>query len=330
MMTSGALAEMLAGAPAEVGRVVTAGETMVLAAPEHPERLRHAASLRLSIGGAESNVAIALARLGVPSAWVSLLGDDELGATVLARVRAEGVDTHHVRRTDRAPTGFYLRERVGNRHRVHYLRRGSAASLMAPEDVDPAWLEGAALLHLSGVTPALSPSAAAFFVALLREARRQRVPVSLDVNFRSKLWSAAQARAFLDPVLAEVTVLFVGHDEAVALWDDDEEAVAKELAGRGPREVVLKRGAAGSLVHAEGRVEEAPGFAVAELDPVGAGDAFAAGYLAARLWGLELPERLLAGNALGALGVATLGDYEGLPDRGELAEFLAGHTHADR
>src|SRR4249920_1777302 len=109
-------------------RVITAGETMALLVPPGPGRLRHATSLTLSIGGAESNVAIGLARLGIPASWISVLGDDELGELVLNRLRAEGVDTSAVTRTADRPTGLYLREEVAGRLRVYYYRSGSAAA----------------------------------------------------------------------------------------------------------------------------------------------------------------------------------------------------------
>ena len=141
-------------------RVVTAGETMVLVVPSAPGRLRHATNLSLSIGGAESNVAIGLARLGIPASWVSALGDDELGELVLNRLRAEGVDTTAVRRVRDRPTGLYLREEVAGSTRVYYYRRGSAASTLSPGEFEPAVLEGADFLHLTGITAALSPEGA--------------------------------------------------------------------------------------------------------------------------------------------------------------------------
>src|SRR5919199_1975086 len=122
--------------------VVAAGETMVLGTSAQPGRLRHAGSLELKIGGAESNLAIALSRLGVSAGWVTYLGDDEPGQLVLDRVRAEGVDTSQVRRVEDHPTGLYLREQVGTDVRVYYYRRGSAASTMPPKAFDPDYLRG--------------------------------------------------------------------------------------------------------------------------------------------------------------------------------------------
>ena len=141
---------------AENHDVVTVGETMVLGVPPRPGRLRHATGLELKIGGAESNLAIALSRLGLSAGWASYLGDDEPGQLVLDRVRAEGVDTTRVRRVQDHPTGLYLREQVGTDVRVYYYRQGSAASTMQPKAFDLDYLSGAKFLHLTGITPALS------------------------------------------------------------------------------------------------------------------------------------------------------------------------------
>ena len=311
--------------------VVTAGETMVLGVPAVPGRLRHAAGLGLRIGGAESNVAIALSRLGLSAGWAGYLSADEPGQIVLDRIRGEGVDTSRVRRLEEAPTGLYLREKVGAEVRVYYYRRGSAASKMAPDAFDPDYLAGAAFLHLTGVTPALSADCRAFVLWAARQARASGARVSFDVNYRSKLWSAAEAKGFTEEVLPLVDLLFVGDEEARALWGRDDERFVRELAeGRGPQEVVLKRGERGSLVLLEGEILEQPAFPTVEVDPIGAGDAFDAGYLAGYLWGLAPEERLRTANAMGALSVATLGDYEGLPGKDELRAFIEGRRALGR
>lgn len=305
-----------------VGRVVTAGETMALVVPTSPGRLRHAATLALSIGGAESNVAIGLSRLGVPAAWVSALGDDELGELVLHRVRAEGVDTAAVRRVPDRPTGLYLREEVAGALRVHYYRRGSAASTLAPGAFDPSLLDGAAFLHLTGITGALSPECAEFLTWAAATAADAGVRVSYDVNYRSRLWEPAAARVATEALLPHVDVLLVGDDEAAALWDQDADTCLERLADSGPREVVVKLGARGCTAMVDGQRLRAPGFPVRQVDPIGAGDAFAAGYLAASVWGQGAEERLRTANAMGAFCVQNLGDYEGLPSRRELTAFL--------
>ena len=303
-------------------RVVTAGEAMVLVSPAAPGRLRHATSVGLSIGGAESNVAIGLSRLGIPATWVSALGADEPGELVLARVRAEGVDTSAVRRVGGRPTGLYLREQVAGGTRVYYYRQGSAAATLAPGAFAPSVLDGAAFLHLTGITAALSPECARFTSWAASLARDKGVRVSYDVNYRSKLWDPDAARAATEALLPHVDVLLVGDEEAAALWGAAGEPVLDRLAAAGPREVVLKQGARGCTALVDGVRLDSPGFAVREVDPIGAGDAFAAGYLAATLWDADPRERLRVANAMGALCVQGRGDYESLPDRRELRAFL--------
>jgi 2-dehydro-3-deoxygluconokinase len=295
---------------------------MVLVVPAAPGRLRHAGAVTLSIGGAESNVAIGLSRLGVPAVWVSVLGDDELGELVLHRVRAEGVDTSAVRRLPDRPTGLYLREEVAGAHRVYYYRRGSAASTLAPDAFDPAVLDGAAFLHLTGITGALSPESAEFLLWAARAAQAAGVRVSYDVNYRSRLWDVEAARAASESMLPYVDVLLVGDEEARVLWNWDDDTCLERLADAGPGEVVLKLGARGCAAMVDGERLTSPGFPAHEVDPIGAGDAFAAGYLAATVWGLDPTDRLRTANAMGAFCVQNLGDYEGLPSRRELTAFL--------
>ncbi len=308
------------------GRVVTAGETMALVVPSSPGRLRHATNVTLSIGGAESNVAIGLSRLGVPASWVSAVGEDELGDLVLHRVRAEGVDTRAVRRVADRPTGVYFREEVAGALRVSYYRRGSAASALAPGAFELPLLSGASFLHLTGITGALSPECAEFLTWAARTARGVGVRVSYDVNYRSRLWEPDAARAATEALLPYVDVLLVGDEEAAALWGWDERTCLERFADTGPREVVVKLGARGCAAVVDGDRYASPGFDVRQLDPVGAGDAFAAGYLAATIWGRAPEDRLRTANAMGAFCVQNLGDYEGLPSRRELTAFL-DQTH---
>ena len=234
------------------------------------------------------------------------------------------MDVSQVRRLEGYPTGLYLRERLATGGQVYYYRRGSAASTMGPDAFDPEYLEGARFVHLTGITPALSDECGAFTLWAAREARRAGVRVSFDVNYRSKLWSPESAKGFAEELLPEVDLLFVGDEEARALWKRDDKGFIRELAEKGPQEVVLKRGGDGSMVLFEDRVLEQPNFDVPEVDPVGAGDAFNAGYLAGHLWEWGPEERLRLANAMGAMSVATLGDYEGLPDEKELRNFLEG------
>ncbi len=316
---------------ARPGTVVCVGESMMLCLSTRPGRLRHATTLEVKVAGAESNVAIALSRLGHDARWVSLLGDDEPGQVVLDRVRAEGVDTSWVRRVPDLPTGLMLRDQVGGSARVTYYRAGSAASSLAPDAVDLACLDGASWLLLSGITPALSPGCAKLVPWLAWAARERGVRVAYDVNHRTKLWAPAPARAFTDQLLPHVDLLLVGTDEGARLWDwDDDERQARRLAAAGPAEVVLKRGANGAAAWADDRFWESPPAVVTEVDAIGAGDAFAAGYLSAHLDGLGVADRLRTAGATGAMCVREPGDYEGLPDRRELDDFLNDRTDPGR
>jgi 2-dehydro-3-deoxygluconokinase len=232
------------------------------------------------------------------------------------------VDTSAVRRVPDRPTGLYLREEVAGALRVYYYRSGSAASTLAPGAFDPAVLDGAAFLHLTGITGALSPESAEFLTWAARTARAAGVRVSYDVNYRSRLWEPAAARAASEAVLPYVDVLLVGDEEARALWGWDDDTCLDRLADAGPGEVVLKLGARGCAAVVDGERLTSPGFPARQVDPIGAGDAFAAGYLAATLEGLDPADRLRTANAMGAFCVQNLGDYEGLPSRGELTAFL--------
>lgn len=310
--------------------VVTAGESMVLGVPTQPGRLRHAPTLELRTGGAESNVAIALSRLGHTVGWVSRLGADEPGRLVLNRIKAEGVDTSHVGFDKNLPTGLYLRENLHGEARAYYYRKGSAASEMAPGCMDLAYLDKVRILHLSGVTPALSKSCAEFVLWIAEEAKSRSIKVSYDVNYRSKLWTAEEALSFTEKVLPLLDLLFVSDEEASALWEREDDKLTRELSAKGPAEVVLKRGHRVSTAYVAGEYLYQEAFPVTELDPIGAGDAFAAGYLAGHLLQIEPEARLRMASALGAYSVMTAGDYEGLPDTEELKEFISGERKLGR
>lgn len=303
---------------------------MALLTPPQPGRLRHASHLELRIGGAESNVAIALARLDIEAGWLSRVGDDELGKLVVGRVRAEGVDVSQVA-YDSAPTGLYFREQAPLGARAHYYRRGSAASTLAPGAFNAEILNNVRFVHLTGVTAALSESCADYLLWVADEARRRHVRVSFDINYRSRLWSGAAARTYFERLLPHVDVLFVSDEEARIVWRDVAETRLLEmLASYGPQEILLKHGARGCSARVDGEDLHTDGFPVKAVETTGAGDAFAAGYLAASLWDQPAAERLRTANALGAFNVLGYGDYESLPSRGELDAFLNNRTDMGR
>ncbi|MEU6251373.1 sugar kinase [Streptomyces sp. NPDC047043] len=288
--------------------------------------LRLGGSLGLSVAGAESNVAIGLARLGHRVRWAGRVGADELGALVLRTLRAENIDTDHAVTDDTGrPTGLLLTEpRLGTLTRVSYYRTGSAGSAVSPADVLPSLAPGTRILHLTGITPALGPSAAEAVLAAATAAREAGITVCLDVNYRSRLWTSDQARTTLRPLLAHTTLLIASEDELPLVVDEPgagESEATRSVLAAGVDEVVIKRGGRGATTFtAEGTTDRAA-RQVDAVDLVGAGDAFVAGYLSGLLDGADIPARLHRGVTTAAFAVATRGDWEGLPTRHELGLF---------
>jgi 2-dehydro-3-deoxygluconokinase len=205
--------------------------------------------------------------------------------------------------------------------KVAYYRAGSAGSRLAPEDIPAGLVEDADLLHVSGITAALSPVARATLLDAVDRARSTGVSVSFDINHRASLWSEAEARAFSRDLLERVDVVFAGEDEAALVVGPHRRAedAAAELAALGPPEVVVKRGAQGALSLVSGELHSTPAVPVDVVDTVGAGDAFVAGYLAERVAGGSPAARLALGVTTAAFVCLVPGDWEGLPRREELS-----------
>ncbi len=297
--------------------VVLLGETMMSLRARGTWRL--GADARTSIAGAEATVAIGLSRLGHAARWVGRVGADEPGELVLRTLRAEGVDTSAVVRDPDAPTGLVLFEqRTPDVTRVLYHRAGSAGSRLDCNDVAAGADCGARLLHLTGITPALSTTALDAVHAVLVHARERRWAVSFDVNFRAKLWSADRAAAVLSPLVRRADVVIGSPDELDLVGGPE------PLMAAGVAEVVTKHGADGASVRTRDGFWTAPAHRVTAVDTIGAGDAFTAGYLSGLLDDLEPAERVARGNAVGAFAVMVTGDWEGLPNRDELALLALG------
>jgi 2-dehydro-3-deoxygluconokinase len=313
--------------------VVTLGECLVAFIAVSVGSLAEASRFERHIAGAEANVAVGLARLGHSVGYVGRVGDDAFGTAVLRRLRGEGVEVGWLRRDAEAPTGLLIRERQPlGPSEVLYLRHGSAGSRLTPEDVsaaaDTGLLSAARWLHVTGITPALSASAAAAVDTAVRLARDAGLTVSLDLNLRRKLWSDAVAAPVLRRLTGKADIVFGGRDEAnvVVGGRPGREAaeVAAALLDLGARIAVIKLGALGALALERGSSDiHRPALAVPRVvDPVGAGDAFCAGFIAARLEGRDLSTALGMGNACGAAAVSTLGDLTGLPERATLERLL--------
>ncbi|MEU8938602.1 sugar kinase [Streptomyces goshikiensis] len=300
--------------------LVTLGETMAVLAADRPGPLASGASLRLGFAGAEATVAIGVSRLGHPASWTGRVGADSAGTMILDGLRGEAVDVTRARVDDAAPTGLMLRERRTPDHtRVTYYRRGLAGASLVPEDIDPELVAGARVLHVTGITPALGDGPRAAVRHAVDLARAAGVTVSLDLNYRARLWTREEAAAELTHLAARADVVFAGPEEAALIVPEAGPAtMARALLGLGPREAVLKLGARGAVAVTHGGEAVQDVVPVTLVEPIGAGDAFVAGYLAGLLDGTPLPDRLLLAATCGAFAVAASGDWEGLPRRAEL------------
>lgn len=307
--------------------VVTLGETMALVRMTEIGSLRHANSLAFGIGGAESNVAIGLARLGIPTSWLGRVGDDSLGERVTREIRGDGVDVRAIVDPD-AATGLMVKERPSAASTaVHYYRAGSAGSRLRPEDLPDGWVEDASLLHITGITPLLSETARATVHGAIDRARAAGTMVSFDINYRSALASPGVAGPALRDIAERSDVVFGGAEEFAILYPGTSpvEAAAR-LQDAGCATTVLKQGPDGASVYAAGSVNGAPGFTIDPVDTVGAGDAFVAGYLSALLDGHDVDAVLRRANACGAMACLVPGDWEAAPTLRDLERFLDGDS----
>ncbi|KKI89379.1 2-dehydro-3-deoxygluconokinase [Bacillus sp. SA1-12] len=306
--------------------VVTLGESMVVFTPNSDGFMRNATQFTKKIGGAESNVAIGLARLGHHVGWISKLGDDEFGKAILAALKGENVDVSKVTFDQEAPTGIYFKEpRRQNNMRVYYYRKGSAASKLSPSDLDNGYLSKAKYLHITGITPALSQSCRETIFEAIRLAKNNGSTIVFDPNLRTKLWDAETARKTLLEISAEADIILPGVSEGEFLFGESDPLKLGELfLNHGASVVVMKMGAEGAYYFTEKESALIPGFPVKQVvDPVGAGDGFAAGFLSGLLDGLELSKAVERANAVGALVTMVNGDVDGLPERDEVEQLLS-------
>ena len=268
--------------------VVTIGEAMVAFRWAGPFDLGSPLVARLA--GAESNVAIGLARLGHTVRWAGRVGQDAFGDLVLREPPAEGVDTTAATRDPDAPTGLMFAEsRTADVVRVEYRRAGSAGSRLGTADAETALGPVPKVLHLTGITPALSESAAAAVARAAEIASAAGVLVSLDVNYRSRLWSPAEATATLRQLVRHTQLLIASEDELGIVADGDEDEAVAELRASGVTRVAVKRGGAGSTLWGSDGRSDVAALAVTAVDVVGAGDAFSTGLVSGLLDGLGRP-----------------------------------------
>lgn len=315
--------------------VITLGETMVILEATETGPMKYTNYFQKRYGGAESNFAIGVTKLGHAATWFSKVGNDELGEYLLHAIRGEGVDTSFVTTDAAAPTGLYFKEkRRPNQNHVHYYRAGSAASKLSPEDLPNHLFSSGNILHITGITPFLSESCDETVDRAIDGAREHGLMVSFDPNLRFKImqwYGEENAKERIRALAAKSDLFLPGIDEAEWLYGTrDEQKIAARAWKDGAKDIVIKSGDSHSYYadryKKEGRVAS---YMVDEVvDPIGAGDGFAAGVIAGLLEGESLEEAVRLGSAVGALVVSSPGDIEGLPTRAEVEAFK-GKTTTD-
>jgi 2-dehydro-3-deoxygluconokinase len=315
-------------------RAVTIGEGLAVLVAR-PGPLEDSESFERTAGGAEANVATVLAQLGIDAGWISRVGDDGFGRYLVQHLIERGVDVSAVMTDPLRATGLYVKERGGGGaagdlavgdSRMLYYRSGSAASAFSPADlVTPMavrWLDESVLAHVTGITPALSHSATQLTDSLVSKPRRGR-QVSFDLNYRPALWigRAAEATETLGRVTRGSDIVFMGADEALEVFGTDDPAQLRALFPQ-PEHLIVKDDAhTVTGFHREERIE-VPALRLAVVEKIGAGDAFAGGFLAGLLHGLGHQERIRLGHLCAAAALTGHGDIAHLPPLHRLEELL--------
>ncbi|MDR0266832.1 sugar kinase [Paenibacillus sp.] len=311
--------------------LVTFGESMGLFTAQDSRGLEYASNLHKSFGGAESNVAIGVARLGHRAGWFGALGNDPIGKMIYKAIRGEGVDVSHVVTNDEAPTGMMIRENTAGRSSVYYYRKASAASQMQPEQLDASYIENANILHVTGITAAISPSALACVEKAMDIARGAGVKISFDPNLRLKLWTLEEARSVLLRLAEKADYFLPGLDELKLLYNVEEDKAVFEKLSRLNAVSVIKGGPDLTYVLEDGILTEVPYFKADQvLDTVGAGDGFCAGFISGLLKGHTTVEAVRLGNLMGSMVIQAVGDWEALPTWEQVEAKLGHKMHIER
>ncbi|MBJ6362033.1 sugar kinase [Paenibacillus sp. GCM10012307] len=311
--------------------LITFGETMALFMPSEDKGLERASQLLQGFGGAESNVAIGVARLGGSVGWFGSLGADPFGTMIYKTLRGEGVDTSQVKLVEGESTGLMFRERVAGRSAVHYYRKLSAASKIQPQDLDEAYIRNSKLLHVTGITAALSSSSLNTLRRSVEIAKSAGVKISFDPNLRLKLWPLDEARAALLPLAAEADYFLPGWDELQLLYETDHLEVVLEKLSALKAVSVIKGVGEKTIILDKGVRTEVPFFPAKEVvDTVGAGDAFCAGFLYSILKGMSAVEAVKVASISGSLAVQMKGDWEALPVWSTVEQQLGNKAWVER
>jgi len=308
--------------------VVTIGETMMAFEAQEYGPLSEVSTYRKWVGGAESNFSIGLARLGLRCGWLSRLGEDEFGKAIFKTLQGEGVDVSRVIFDPQSPTGVFFVERQAEGDLVcYYYRKDSAAAHLSPADIDPGYIKGCKIIYVTGITPALSESARAATQEILRLAANNGQTIVFDPNLRLKLWGIDRARTTLIPMMTKSTFVLPGEEELKLLMNcEDLERAIERAHEIEIKNLIIKRAAQGAMVAIAGKDSiSLPAFVLQNpVSSMGAGDCFAAGFVAGFLKNQPLEECARWANAMGSFCLMGWGPYQTLPDFKKFQRFLDG------
>lgn len=314
-------------------KLVTLGETCAVLVAKTGGPLRYSPEFERRIGGAESTVAVGVARLGHSAGWISRLGNDEFGAYILGQMRSENVDVSNTHLSNDAQTGVFFREnRANGRSSVFYYRKDSAFSQFSPEDIDADYLAAAKILHLTGITPGLSDSCLAAVDHAIDIAKANDITVVFDPNYRSKIWEASKARDCLERLMQRSDHVLAGQEDLCKLTGlSSEKECIKYLHDLGMSSVVLKLGRNGAILSTDNGVERLTGHLLENpVDRFGVGDSFAAGFIVGLLEERPLRESIVLGNAVASWSIRLPGNIEAMPDWNDLRDMQNGEDFVSR
>ncbi|MBY8914288.1 sugar kinase [Bacillus sp. YC2] len=312
--------------------ILTIGDAMITLNPASTGPLRFVTHFERKAGGAELNVAIACARLGLYSKWISRLGKDEFGRVIYSFAKGEGVDMTDVAYVEGYPTSLNVKEiREDGAGKTFYYRYNSPVLTLEPEDITEEMFRGIDIVHLTGIFMAIDRKNLDIVQKVLFIAKEKGILISFDPNVRLKLWTIEDARAAYQTVFPYIDILLTGRDEMKNIIGTEEnEELAVFAKKYSISQLVIKDGAKGSALYSENQWIEKEAFSVAAVDTVGAGDGFDAGYLYSYLHKFEPEKRLEFANAVGALVTTVSGDNEGLPLLEEVLTFVNKETVVER
>lgn len=308
-------------------KIVLVGEAMGLFTAQTEGPLSQVDQFSASIAGAEYNVAVGLSRLGHKAAYCTKLGMDPMGERILNGLVKNKISTDFVLRSEDAVTGFMMKGvNPGGDPAIAYYRKNSAASTLCPHDMDRLDLYMCSHMHLTGILPAISKTAAAAAKRLVGRVKSLDMTMSFDPNLRPQLWeSEKEMKTVLNALAGEADTVLPGMNEGKILTGEETpEGVAAFYHRMGVKNVIVKLGEKGAYYSSEAEKGFVPVFPVTKVvDTVGAGDGFAAGVISAMAEGLSLREAAVRGTVIGAIQITHKGDNEGLPTVKRLQTVIA-------